>query len=294
MTHIPSPPTAAPQPMATPRDGALIADSLRGRVALVAGAGSSGPGWSIGKATAVTLAQRGAAVIALDVSGEAAQDTCDEISRVGGVALAVRADVADEDSMRRALAQAERHFGAVHLYIANAGIGKLGGVMETSVEDLRRIQAVNMESLLIGSRLLIPAMAERGMGAIVTVSSVAGIRYLGYPHLAYSATKAGLIHFTRMMAQEYAPYGIRANTVVPGLIDTPRVQGNVGRAFSSSGDRGEVRKKRDAQVPMKRMGSPWEIARAVAFLCSDEASYITGTELIVDGGLTGRFYSAEN
>jgi len=120
------------------------------------------------------------------------------------------------------------------------------------------------------------------------VSSVAGLRYLGYPHLAYNVTKAAVIHFARMIAQQYAGQGIRANTVVPGLIDTPRVRNTVARMFSAD-DFEQARAARDRQVPMGRMGTPWEVANAVAFLASDEASYITGTELVVDGGLIGKY-----
>lgn len=266
---------------------------LRGKVAFVAGAGSSGPGWSIGKAASVTLAQKGAHIVALDVNLDAALDTCQEIQRAGGQALALQADVTDADAMAVAVEAAIAHFGGIDIYIANAGIGKIGGVSETTPADFSRIQAVNVDSLLIGSKLLIPELLRRGSGAIVTVASVAGMRYIGYPHLAYSVTKAAVIHFTRMLAQEYAGKGLRANTVVPGLIDTPRVQSNVSRAFSGSGDAAEVRRKRDRQVPMGRMGTPFEVARAIAFLCSDDAAYITGTELLVDGGLTGRFSTAE-
>ncbi len=261
--------------------------SLNNRVALVAGAGSAPTGLSIGKATALLLAARGAQVVALDIDSALAQGTCDAILAAGGQAMAVQANVASEADMARAVQAAVAHFGGLDIYIANAGIGKLGGPMETSLEDLLRIQAVNVNSLLIGSRLMVPQLLARGGGAIVSLSSVAGLRYLGYPHLAYSVTKASVIHFTRMLAQQYAPQGIRANTVVPGLIDTPRIQRNVGKAYSAGEDPAEVRRRRDAQVPMGRMGTAQEVARAVAFLCSNEAAYITGTELVVDGGLSG-------
>lgn len=263
--------------------------SLDGKTVFVAGAGSVGPGWSIGKATCVTLAQRGAAIVAVDLNLGAAEEACHEVEAAGGRALALQADVASEADMTRAVSAAVTHFGSLHAWVANAGIGKRGGIAETTVADLKRVQEVNVESLLIGARLLVPELLRAGNGAIVTLSSVAGLRYLGYPHLAYNVTKAAVIHFTRMMAQEYAAEGLRANTVIPGLIDTPRVQTNVGKAFSDTGDAQEVRRRRDAQVPLGRMGSPWEVARAVAFLCSDDASYITGTELVVDGGLIGRY-----
>jgi NAD(P)-dependent dehydrogenase (short-subunit alcohol dehydrogenase family) len=235
------------------------------------------------------LARQGAAVIALDCNLEAARETATIIREEGGAAIAVQAVVSDEASMKEALALGCEALGDIDIYVANAGIGKLGGVSETSVGDLERIQQVNVQSLLIGARLLAPVMCGRGGGAIVTIASVAGTRYVGYPHLAYSVTKAAVIHFTRMLAQEFAQQGVRANCVIPGLIDTPRIQKNVARAYSSSGSLDTMRSERNAQVPMRRMGTAWEVAQAVAFLASDEASYITGTELLVDGGLTGKF-----
>jgi len=262
---------------------------LANKVVFMAGAGSSAPGWSIGKATCVTLARQGASIVAVDKHLQAAEESAEEIRKAGGIALALQADVAEQHSIEQAVARAISEFGGIDVYIANAGIGKIGGIVETETEDMDLIYQVNVQSLLIASKLIIPSMLQRGGGAIVTISSVAGIRYLGYPHLAYSVTKAALIQFTRMIAQEYAGRGIRANTVVPGLIDTPRVQKNVSTAFSSDNNPDEVRSKRNQQVPMQRMGTAWEVANAVAFLASDDASYITGTELVVDGGLTGKF-----
>ncbi len=259
------------------------------QIALIGGAGSSGPGWSIGKAVSVTLARQGARVVALDCNMDAACETVQAIQQEGGAALAIQADVSDEASMRQAIASVSAEWGDIDVYVANAGIGKMGGVEDTDVVDLRRIHQVNVESLLIGARLIAPSMSARGKGAIITVASIAGTRYLGYPHLAYGVTKAALIHFTRMLAHEYAGQGIRANCVIPGLIDTPRIQKNIARAYSGKGDIATMRDQRSAQVPLQRMGSPWEVADAIAFLASDEASYITGTELLVDGGLTGKF-----
>lgn len=159
--------------------------------------------------------------------------------------------------------------------------------METSAEDLDRIHAVNVKSLMLSCKAVLPGMVTRGSGAIISIASVAGLRYLGYPHLAYCTTKAAVIQMTRMIAQEYAPHGIRANTVVPGLIDTPRIAANVAHVFSDSLE--EAKAARARQVPLQRMGTPWEVANACAFLASDAASYVTGTELLIDGGLTGKY-----
>ncbi len=260
---------------------------LAGKVVLVAGAGSSAAGWSIGKASCVTMARQGAAIVALDSQLEAAEDAAHEVEKAGGSALPVQADVADPAAMQAAVDAALRRYGRIDVLQANAGIGKVGGPEDISLEDWDRIQQVNVSSLLIATRLLAPLMREQGGGAIVTVSSVAGIRYTGYPHLAYSVSKAAVIHFARMAAQQYAADRIRVNTVIPGLIDTPRVAKNVARMFDA--DARAASAARDRQVPMGRMGTPWEVANAVAFLASDEASYITGTELVVDGGLTGKY-----
>lgn len=260
---------------------------LAGKVVLVAGAGSSAAGWSIGKASCVTMARQGAVIVALDSQREAAEDAAHEVEKAGGSALPVQADVADPAAMQAAVDAALRRYGRIDVLQANAGIGKVGGPEDISLEDWDRIQQVNVSSLLIATRLLAPLMREQGGGAIVTVSSVAGIRYTGYPHLAYSVSKAAVIHFARMAAQQYAADRIRVNTVIPGLIDTPRVAKNVARMFDA--DARAASAARDRQVPMGRMGTPWEVANAVAFLASDEASYITGTELLVDGGLTGKY-----
>jgi len=261
---------------------------LAGKVALVSGGGSSGPGWSIGKASCATLARHGAAVCVLDASLEAAQDALAVVQALGGQGLALQADVADAAAMEQAVQAVMARYGRLDILQTNAGIGKVGGPEDTALADWERIQKVNVDSLLIASRLVLPIMSQQGGGAIVTVSSVAGLRYLGYPHLAYNVTKAAVIHFARMIAQQYAGQGIRANTVVPGLIDTPRVRNTVARMFSAD-DFEQARAARDRQVPMGRMGTPWEVANAVAFLASDEASYITGTELVVDGGLIGKY-----
>jgi len=266
---------------------------LRGKIALVLGGGASGPGWSIGKACCATFARHGASVCVLDANLDAARDALAAVEQLGGNGLALAADVADAIAMAAAIAQVTDRYGRIDILQANAGIGKVGGPEDITLAEWQRIQAVNVDSLLIASQLVVPVMranrgGTHGGGAIVTVSSVAGLRYLGYPHLAYSVSKAAVIHYTRMLAQQYAGDGIRANTVVPGLIDTPRIRHTVARMFDAD-DFEAARAARARQVPLARMGTPWEVANAVAFLASDEAAYITGTELVVDGGLIGKY-----
>jgi NAD(P)-dependent dehydrogenase (short-subunit alcohol dehydrogenase family) len=262
---------------------------LDGSVALILGAGSSAPGMSIGKASSLAMARAGAKVAALDLSHDAATQTVDDITAEGGQARAYAADIANQTQMQAAIDAVMHDWGRIDILQINAGIGKVGGPKETSIEDWGRIQKVNLESILIVSQLVCPIMVQQGKGSIIGVSSVAGMRYIGYPHLAYSVTKAGVIHFIKMLAQQYAGQGIRANTIVPGLIDTPRIRKNVAKVFDADGDMDKTSAARDKQVPLGRMGTPWEVASVATFLASDNASYITGTEIVVDGGLTGKF-----
>ena len=273
--------------MSATRPTALPLD-LSGRVVFVAGGGSAGPGWSIGRASCVTYARQGARVCVADRDAASAEETTALIHAEGGEATTFVGDVALPADVERLFGEARTRFGSVDVLHHNVGIGQTGGPIETSAEDFDRIHAVNVRSLLLCSQQVLPGMVARGRGALIAISSVAGMRYIGYPHLAYSVTKAAVTQFTRMVAQQYAPHGIRANTVVPGLIDTPRIATTVAKMFSDSG-LDDARAARARQVPMGRMGTAWDVAHACAFLASDAAAYVTGTELVVDGGITGKY-----
>ena len=261
---------------------------LTGRVIFVSGGGSAGPGWSIGRASCVTYARLGAKVCVVDRDPASAEETTRLILEEGGIAKTFVGDVSEQDQVKRLFNEARQQLGPIDVLHHNVGIGKVGGPMETSAEDLDHIHKVNVASLLLAAHEVLPEMLTRGKGNIIAISSVAGMRYLGYPHLAYSVTKAANTQFIRMIAQQYADKGIRANTVVPGLTDTPRIANTVAKMFSENG-LDEARVARDRQVPMGRSGTAWEVAHACAFLVSDAASYITGTELVVDGGITGKY-----
>ena len=261
---------------------------LTGRTIFVSGGGSAGPGWSIGRASCVTYARLGANVCVVDRDAASAEETTKIILQEGGIAQTFVGDVSEEDEVKRLFSEARDQFGPIDVLHHNVGIGKVGGPMETSVKDFDRIHKVNVRSLLLAAQEVLPEMASRGTGNIIAISSVAGMRYMGYPHLAYSVTKAANTQFIRMIAQQYAGKGIRANTVVPGLIDTPRIANTVAKMFSENG-LDEARAARDKQVPLGRSGTAWDVAHACAFLVSDAAGYITGTELVVDGGITGKY-----
>lgn len=281
--------TAAHSTPSTPGMPPALPLDLTGRVVFVAGGGSAGPGWSIGRAACVTYARLGARVCVADRDAASAQETTALIHAEGGEAATFVGDVAVEADVQRLFdAARERFGGSIDVLHHNVGIGKTGGPMETTADDLDRIHAVNVRSLLLCSQQVLEGMKERGRGSIIAISSVAGMRYVGYPHLAYSVTKAAVAQFTRMVAQQYAPFGVRANTVVPGLIDTPRIATTVAKMFSDT-SLDDARAARARQVPMGRMGTAWDVAHACAFLASDAAGYVTGTELVVDGGITGKF-----
>lgn len=261
---------------------------LDGRTVFVAGGGSAGPGWSIGRAASVTYARQGAQVCVADLDEASARETVRLIEQEGGRAMALVGDSADAADVERLFGDARHAFGAIDVLHYNVGIGKVGGPLETSADDLARIHAANVGGLLLATQAVLPGMKERRRGAIVAISSIAAHRYLGFPHLAYGVTKAAVEQFVRLVALEHAAYGIRANTVVPGLIDTPRIAKTVAAQYSAD-DLDEARQARARQVPNGRMGTAWDVAHACAFLASDAASYITGTELLVDGGITGKY-----
>ena len=269
------------KPVALPLD-------LTGRVVFVAGAGSAGPGWSIGRASSVTYARLGAQVCVVDRDAASAEETTALILAEGGIARTFIGDVSIDADVVRLFAEARACFGDVDVLHHNVGIGKVGGPLETSAADFDRIHAVNVRSLLLATQQVLPSMVKRRGGSILAISSVAAMRYVGYPHLAYSVTKAAVAHFIRMLAQQYAASGIRANTVVPGLIDTPRIATTVAKMFSET-NLEHAKAARARQVPMGRMGTAWDVAHACAFLASDAAAYVTGTEWVVDGGITGKF-----
>ncbi|MBA4790269.1 MAG: SDR family oxidoreductase [Rhizobiales bacterium] len=257
---------------------------LQDRVAVVLGGGSIGPGWGIGKAICAAFAKEGARVVVADRDLSSAEDTRDLIAKDGGAATAEAVDVSDDDALTGCLKRTLDTFGRIDVLYFNVGIGKAGPSVETSGADWRRISDANLTALHVAATTVLPAMREQHAGVILATSSIAGMREVGYPHLAYGATKAALIHYLRLLAVENAPFGIRANTIVPGLIDTPRIEKTVAGAYAGA-DLAAMKARRAAQCPLGRMGTAFDVAEAALFLASDRASYITGTELLVDGGL---------
>lgn len=258
-----------------------MADRLKGKIAIVFGAGSSGPGWGNGKAAAVAYAREGAKIACVDLLSAAAEETAEIIRGEGGEALAIAADVTAQGSVDEAVAATLARFGGITILHNNVGVTHMGGPVELSEEKFKAALDLNLGSVYRSSKAVIPAMLQSGGGAIVNISSLAAIRWTGYPYFAYYATKAAVNQATMALAMQYARQNIRANCIMPGLIDTPLIYKQISGQYASVD---EMVAARNAAVPMGKMGTAWDIAAAAVFLASDEAKFITGTCLPVDGG----------
>ncbi len=261
---------------------------LENKVAIVVGAGSIGPGWGNGKATAVAFAREGAKVLCVDINERAAAETVGIIEQEGGTAQSFRADVTKSADVAAMVAACRDTFGRLDVLDNNVGIATVGGVVEVSEEDWDHVQAVNLKSAFLTMKHVIPIMEEQGGGSIINISSIASIRYTGVPYVTYYVTKAAMNHLTRTTAVQYAPKKIRVNAILPGLMETPMVLNSAGLAEAYGGEE-ELWKTRAKQVPMGFGGSAWDVAWAAVYLASDESRYVTGLELVVDGGITLKY-----
>ncbi|MET0430473.1 MAG: SDR family oxidoreductase [Microvirga sp.] len=256
---------------------------LEGKVALVFGAGSVGEGWGNGKATSVAYAREGAIVIAVDRNKAAADETASIIEELGGQAVSFAADATDSAGIKSVVDAVMDAHGRIDVLHNNVGTTIMGGPIELSEEQWHTVLDVNLTSAFLTCKHVLPGMLARGKGTIVNISSIAAIRYTGYPYSAYYAAKAGINQFTVGLALQYARQGIRVNTIMPGLMNTPLIYQQISGQYA---DAEAMARARHEATPMGRMGSGWDIAAAAVFLASDEAGYITGVCLPVDGGLT--------
>ena len=250
---------------------------LEGKVAIVVGAGSSGPGMGNGKATAILFAREGAKVVAVDRNLAAAEETVALIKDEGGEAVAVEADVTKESDAKKLVDAAISTYGRLDVLFNNVGSAWGGLALNVSAEDWDGIMALNLRSILLTCKYAVPRMIENGGGAIVNNASMAA--FYAHPIFAYSVSKAGVVAFTRCLAAALAGQNIRVNCVAPGFMDTPMV----ASIMNEDRIRGV-----EARVPLKRHGTAEETAQTVLFLASSDASYITGQTIMVDGGLSIR------
>jgi NAD(P)-dependent dehydrogenase (short-subunit alcohol dehydrogenase family) len=259
---------------------------LQDRVAIVVGAGQSpGEGIGNGRATALTFAREGARVLCVDHHLESAQETVDLIVAKGGTAVAFKADVTKNAELKAMVADAQQRWSRVDILHNNVGVSLAGGdaeLLDITEDALDRCIAINLKSCILAAKHVIPIMRAQQSGVIINISSMAVIT--SYPYVAY---KSAMVSFTEQLAYQNAAYGIRANVILPGLMNTPMAVDTRAREFKKT--RAEVEAERDAQVPLRRkMGTGWDVANAALFLASDEASFITGVTLPVDGGSSVR------
>jgi NAD(P)-dependent dehydrogenase (short-subunit alcohol dehydrogenase family) len=262
---------------------------LDGKIAIVVGAGQSpGEGMGNGRATVLRFTREGAKVLAVDRNIASAQDTATMVKAEGGQCEAFEADVTDEQTLAEAVTFARKRWGRIDILHNNVGVSIDGGdapLLEISEEVFDRVCAINLRGTVMACKHVLPVMRQQRSGSIINISSIAA--WVEYPLVTYKATKAALIAFTQQVAIQNAEFGIRANVILPGLMDTPMALEARVRATGKS--RAEIAAERDAKVPLRhRMGTAWDVANAALFLASDEANFITGVALPVDGGAMAR------
>ena len=261
-----------------------MGDRVKGKVAIVTGAGSIGPGMGNGKASAILYAREGAQVMIVDRNLEAAEETENIIKGEGGDCITFKADVTKAGDCKSMVEKCIESFGRVDILHNNVGIAILKGAVELNEDEWDRVVAVNLKSMFLTCKYALPYMEKQGSGSIINIGSVAGIRAMAIPGVSYEATKAGVIGLSRDIAIQYAPKGIRANTIMPGYMRTPMIDASVKDAYGKDAE--EAHKRRDAMCPMGHQGDAWDTAYAALFLASAEAKYVTGAALVVDGGIT--------
>ncbi len=257
------------------------------RVAIVTGAGCVGAGWGNGRAMAVRLAEEGAKVLAVDRD----QARLDETLALAGDAAAsittALCDVTQAGSVQAMVEACMAAYGPPDILINNVGGSAAGGPVELSEDAWDSQIDINLKSVFLTCKYVLPHMVARGRGAIVNVASTSGLRWTGSAQVAYAASKAGVIHLSRVVAVQHAKDGVRVNTVVPGQLHTPMVEVRLAKQ-RTGGDVEALLASRVKRIPLGFMGDGRDTASAALYLASDEARFVTGTELIVDGGMTAR------
>jgi NAD(P)-dependent dehydrogenase (short-subunit alcohol dehydrogenase family) len=256
---------------------------LDGKVALVTGCGTRGEGWGNGKAISVLLARQGATIFGVDRDMEAAQVTQKIIEDEGGKAFVMTSNVTQSQDVQTMVQQCMDKFGRIDILVNNVGQSEPGGPVEMSEETWDGQMDLNVKTAFLTMKSVLPIMEKQGSGSVISISSVAGLRYVGKPQVAYAAGKAALMQLTKTTAVLYANKGIRLNCVVPGLVFTPLVKRLADKYAGGQFD--AFVEHRHQQVPAGHMGDAWDVANAVLFLASDQSRYITAQDIVVDGGL---------
>ncbi len=260
---------------------------LAGQAVLVTGAGSVGPGWGNGRAIAVRFAEEGAQVMGLDRDPERMRETAELIAAAGGRFVPLACDVTDSAALAAAVQSCVDTFGRIDVLVNNVGGSAKGGPVEMSEAVWDAQIDHNLKSVFLACKHALPHMLSRGRGNIVNISSTSGLRWTGSAQVAYAATKAAVIQLSRVLAVQYGKLGIRVNTVVPGQLHTPMVEHRLA-GQRTGGDVQALLEQRQSRIPLPFMGDGRDTANAALYLASDESRFVTGTEIVVDGGMTAR------
>ena len=260
---------------------------LQDKIAIVTGAGCIGPGWGNGRATCVRFAEEGARIFAVDRDLDSVAETVERVKAAGGEIELQQCDVTDNGSVAVMVAACLKRFGRIDVLVNNVGGSAAGGPVEMAEEVWDAQVDYNLKSVFLTCKHVLPVMEKQKAGVIVNTASTSGLRWTGAAQVGYAATKAGVIQLSRVVAVQYADRGIRVNTVVPGQLHTPMVEARLAKQ-RAGGDVAALLKQRVARIPLGFMGDGRDTANAALFLASDEARFITGTEIVVDCGMTVR------
>ena len=260
---------------------------LAGKVAIVTGAGCIGPGWGNGRAITARFVEEGASVLAVDRSPDALVETMALVKASKDMIASHICDVTDADQLEGMIDACQKHFGGLDILVNNVGGSAKGGAVDLSAAAWQAQIDYNLTSVFTACKLALPLMVAQKSGAIVNIASTSGLRWTGAAQVGYAASKAGVIQLSRVTAVEFAKHGIRVNTVVPGQLHTPMVEARLA-GQRAGGDVDALLQERLARIPLGFMGDGRDTANAVLFLASDEARFITGTEIVVDGGMSVR------
>jgi NAD(P)-dependent dehydrogenase (short-subunit alcohol dehydrogenase family) len=265
----------------------LMAGRLQGKIALIVGAGCVGPGWGNGRAACVLFAQEGAKIFAVDRDMGPMEETVARVKEAGGEIATHLCDVTQSSSVKAMVQACQARYGRIDTLVNNVGGSAPGGPVEMAEEAWDAQIDLNLKSVFLTCKHVIPVMEAQGGGSIINTASASGIRWTGAAQVAYAASKAGVIQFSKVVAVQYAAKKIRVNTIVPGQLHTPMVEARLAKT-RAGGDVEKLLAQRQARIPLGFMGDGRDTANAAIFLASDESRWVTGTEIVLDGGMSAR------
>jgi len=260
---------------------------LAGKIALITGAGSVGPGWGNGRASAIRFAEEGALVYVADFDADRLEETLKFAGPLRERMEPVYVDVMKSESIEKMVQACMAKFGRIDILMNNVGGSAKGGPIEMSEEVWDSQVDYNLKSIFLTCKFVLPSMISQGSGSIINMASTSGQRWTGSAQIGYASTKAGVIQFSKVLAVQYAKQSIRVNTIVPGQLHTPMVETRLAKQ-RAGGDVALILEQRQSRIPLPFMGDGRDTANAALFLASDEARFITGTEIVVDGGMSAR------